>query len=274
MLFLDYESDPATVVDRLLKMGTPKGAITEHLHYAQPEVDPVTSTVHELQQWQQILSTEYTLAVIDGVTEALGTSSASSMDNDEVAHWIRKVPRAIADHTGAATVLIDHVTKSREGRGRFAIGAQAKLSSLSGAAYMVEPLEPLGVGMEGRLQIKVAKDRPGSVRPHSVGWDKTDRLAIIAEAVIDSTDPAQIVYRLESPTPPPTPADADAELKAKIIASIRALQKVDPPSWNKIRADVSGSTDAKKHALTELIADGKVIVTTGPRNSKLHTVPD
>ena len=273
VLFLDYESDPATVVDRLLKMGTPKSNITEYLHYAQPEVDPVTSTVHELQQWQQILSTKYTLAVIDGVTEALGTSNASSMDNDEVAHWIRKVPRAIADNTGAATVLIDHVTKSRDTRGRFAIGAQSKLSSLSGAAYMVEPLEPLGVGMEGRLQIKVAKDRPGSVRPHSVGWDKTDRLAIIAEGVIDSTDPAQIIYRLEAPTPPPTPADADAELKTKIINSIRALQKIAPPSWAKIRADVSGRNEDKKDALNELIAEGKVIATPGPRNSTLHTVP-
>lgn len=273
VLFLDYESDPATVVDRLLKMGTPKNAITEHLHYAQPEVDPVTSTVHELHQWQQILSTEYTLAVIDGVTEALGTSSASSMDNDEVAHWIRKVPRAIADNTGAATVLIDHVTKSREGRGRFAIGAQSKLSSLSGAAYMVEPLEPLGVGMEGRLQIKVAKDRPGSVRPHSVGWDKTDRLAIIAEAVIDSTDPAKIVYRLEAPTPPPAPSDPLDELEQKILDSIKTLQQDGPPSWNKIRNDVSGRNEVKRQALDQLIDAGKVIVTSGPNRSKLHTVP-
>jgi hypothetical protein len=273
VLFLDYESDPATVVDRLLKMGTPKNAITEHLHYAQPEVDPVTSTVHELHQWQQILSTEYTLAVIDGVTEALGTSSASSMDNDEVAHWMRKVPRAIADHTGAATLLIDHVTKSRDTRGRFAIGAQSKLSSLSGAAYMVEPLEPIGVGMTGRLQVKVAKDRPGQVRAHSVGWDKTDRLAIIAEAVIDSTDPAQIIYRLEAPTPPPAPTDPLDEIQEKILQSIKTLQQDAPPSWNKIRNDVSGRNEVKRQALDQLIDAGKVIVTSGPNRSKLHTVP-
>lgn len=273
VLFLDYESDPATVVDRLLKMGTPKDKLNSLLDYVQPEVDPVTSTVHELQQWQHILSQQYTLAVLDGVTESLGTCNASSMDNDEVAHWMRKVPRAIADNTGAATLLIDHVTKSRESRGRFAIGAQSKLSSLSGASYIVEPVEPLGVGLKGRLQVKVAKDRPGRVRPHSVGWDKQDRMAIIADIVIDSTNPAAIDYQISKPETPATTADMDTELKQRIVSSIRALQKIEPPSWSKIRADVSGNNDSKKNALNELIAEGKVTVTAGPRNSTLHTVP-
>jgi hypothetical protein len=271
VLFLDYESDAATVVDRLLKMGASKESILDHFDYRLPEVDPVTAASHDIHQWADLLSNTYSLAVLDGVTEALGISGASSMDNDEVTHWIRKVPRAIADHTGAATLLIDHVTKSRETRGRFAIGAQSKLSALSGAAYIVEPLQPLGVGLLGVLQIKVAKDRPGQVRPHSKGWDQKDRLAIIAEAVIDSTNPFTIDYQLEPPSDDLGPADDD--LKHRILESIRTLQKVEPPTWNKIRADVRGNNTAKRDALDELIKDGLVRVEKKGQ-AQFHSIPE
>lgn len=78
-----------------------------------------------------MLARPYDLAVIDGVTEAFAVFGVSSVDNDEVTTWGRQVPRKIAQRTGAAVVVVDHVTK---GRGRFAIGAQAKMSYLTGAS--------------------------------------------------------------------------------------------------------------------------------------------
>ena len=40
VLFMDYESDPATVLDRLVKLGAPVDAVAERLDYVQPEADP------------------------------------------------------------------------------------------------------------------------------------------------------------------------------------------------------------------------------------------
>ena len=89
------------------------------------------------------------MAVIDGVTDALGVFGCLTKDNDDVARRIRKVPKMIADRTGAAVVLIDHVTKDAGNRGRFAIGGQAKMAGLTGAAYTVDVIDPLGRGMRG-----------------------------------------------------------------------------------------------------------------------------
>ena len=93
-----------------------------------------------------MLSGRYALGVIDGVTDALGVFGFSTNDNDDVARWIRSVPKLIAARTGAAVVLIDHVTKDAWNRNRFAIGGQAKMAGLTGAAYTAEVTAPLGRG--------------------------------------------------------------------------------------------------------------------------------
>ena len=162
VLYLDFESDVASVVDRLLEFGADPAAVADHLRYVQPEVRP--DSAEERRAWEEVLSGTYALAVIDGVTDALGIFGCSTIDNDDVARWIRTVPKQIAARTGAAVVLIDHVTKDASTRNRWAIGGQAKMAGLTGAAYTVEVVAPLGRGMRGEVVLKIAKDRPGAVR--------------------------------------------------------------------------------------------------------------
>ncbi len=147
--------------------------------------------------WDGLLGQRYDLVVLDGVTEALAVFGAASKDNDEVTAWIRRVPRTLAQRTGAAVVLVDHVTKDADTRGRYAIGGQAKLAALDGAAYVVEVLEPLGVGMVGRLALRVAKDRPGQVRPRSGSWRKSDRTQEAAVVVVDSRQSDRTLVTVE-----------------------------------------------------------------------------
>ena len=56
-------------------------------------------------------------------------------------------------------LLVDHVTKSKDDRGRYAIGAQAKLAGIDGAAYSVKMVSPFGRGRTGR-----ARRSPAGVR--------------------------------------------------------------------------------------------------------------
>ncbi len=147
--------------------------------------------------WDGLLGQRYDLVVLDGVTEALAVFGAASKDNDEVTAWIRRVPRTLAQRTGAAVVLVDDVTKDADTRGRYAIGGQAKLAALDGAAYVVEVLEPLGVGMVGRLALRVAKDRPGQVRPRSGSWRKSDRTQEAAVVVVDSRQSDRTLVTVE-----------------------------------------------------------------------------
>jgi hypothetical protein len=190
-LYVDFDSDSASVVGRLLEFGADPQAVVEHFHYVQPEVKP--HSPEERGAWEEMLSREYVLAVIDGVTDALGISGYSTKENDDVSRWIREVPKVIAARTGAAVVLIDHVTKDPASRNRFAIGGQAKMAGLTGAAYTVEVAAALGRGMRGEVLLRIGKDRPGAVRPHCGSFRRTDRTQEAARIIVDSTvDPPTI----------------------------------------------------------------------------------
>ena len=140
-----------------------------------------------------MLSVNYTLAVIDSVTEALAVLALSSTNNDDLAAWNQMVPRRIADATGAAVVLIDHVVKDITTRSRWAIGGQTKMAGLTGASYSLEVHQALGRGLRGEVRLRVGKDRPGSVRPHCGPFRKSDHTQEAARIVIDSTDGPTVV---------------------------------------------------------------------------------
>jgi hypothetical protein len=269
VLFIDFESDQGTVGNRLLMLGAGADNIQNHLSYVRPDCNPF-GLVEERESWHGMLSRRFSLAVIDGVTEAFTVFGVKSVDNDEVSAWGRMVPRQIAERTGAAVVVIDHVTKDSEGRGRFAIGAQAKMSYLTGASYSVEVIQPLGVGMAGKLAIRIGKDRPGLVRPHGGAWRKSDRTQEIAVAIIDSTDGKTIQYALVPPR--------EAVESPQIVRHEDLMRKISEaitdspaaPSFRTIDGLVSGKQEDKRAAIAELITTGHIVTSSGPRNATLH----
>lgn len=273
VLYIDFESDADTVVGRLLEMGVTPELIGKHFDYRRPEINPQNAS-HELRAFYLMLEQTYALAVIDGVTEALHVFGAATKDNDELTGWIRAVPKAIARHTGAAVVLIDHVTKDADTRGRFAIGGQAKMAALDGAAYVVEVAEPLGRGLRGVTILRVAKDRPGSVRPHAGTFRKTDRTQEAARVVIDSRSAGRIQVTVEPPAtaldgPDGTPAPfRPTALMERVSTSLELHQ--EPISTSRLLAGVTGNEKATTVALEILVAERFVKRTSGPRNANMY----
>ncbi|WP_326602347.1 hypothetical protein [Rhodococcus sp. PD04] len=199
VLYLDYESDQLSVVQRIAQLGAPVDMIARHLTYVRPG-EAINGAVSR-GRWERLLSRRYSLAILDGVTDALATFGYSSIDNDDVTKWTRDVPKHIADVTGAAVALIDHVSKDTGGRGRFAIGGSAKMNGLTGAAYIVEVEEPLGRGRRGVLTVRIGKDRPGGVRGRlPASKPRHDRTEPVATVVVDSTAGDGIHVELQVPT--------------------------------------------------------------------------
>lgn len=194
-LYIDFESDAGTIVDRLLLLGATRDQIRDGLQYVRPEARPGLA---DGEAWERLLSMELGTVVIDGVTESLVMWGGTTKDNDEITAWVGAFPKRFAARTGAAVITIDHVTKSADTRGRFAIGGQAKLASLDGAGYLVEPQEELAPGKVGRLHVRVAKDRPGDVRAHCGTWRSTDRTQLACVVTVDSTGPT-IVCTVAAP---------------------------------------------------------------------------
>ncbi|ABS06160.1 AAA family ATPase [Kineococcus radiotolerans] len=282
-VYIDGEDTPGNVVARLLAMGAPAEVLTgERFRYVRPEVSP--GVLSEAQAWQQLLAQPVDMVVIDGVTEFLGLAGASSKDGDDVTAWMRGVPRRIARETGAAVVLIDHVTKDRDTRGRWAIGSQAKLAACD-AAYIVEPKLPLGRGMRGLVVVRVAKDRPGGVRPHAaMPWRASDRTAEVARVSVDSSDGEAIRVVVDPPAVGGESGEDDGPGVghsgggSRLTGYMERLSKVleaspEPLTTNLLTKDTDvmrGRPQYRSQALATLVAEGYVAATPGPGRSQLH----
>jgi hypothetical protein len=81
-------------------------------------------------------------------------------DNDDVAIWERRVCQPLV-RGGACLIILDHVVKASDQRGRFAIGAQRKLALVTGAAYRVAPQEAFAVDKPGWFLLVCSKEREG-----------------------------------------------------------------------------------------------------------------
>lgn len=188
VLYVDFEDRANEVLPRLRALGLKREHLS-NLDYMTPE-GPADGTFSKL-----ITENAYELALIDGVTAAMGEYQLKSNAQDDVTAWHKLLPRWIAKHTGAAVVVIDHVSKSRDERGRFAVGSQAKMAALTGAGFYVDVSRGLAPGAVGELRIYVGKDRPGGVRAHA-GKMGRDRLQPFARYLHDATDPEKIVDQL------------------------------------------------------------------------------
>ncbi len=246
VLYVDFEDTAATIVARLIALGVDEQAIIERFHYIQP-AEPLGDA-----SWSDLklaLAPGPTLAVIDGVTEALALHGLELRDNTDVAKWLALLPRRLT--AGGTTVMqIDHVGRDREARDRNPIGAQHKLAGID-VHYALEVIEPFGRGLEGQVKITVPKDRYGHVREHAEEGRR------IADMRLSSLEDGRVEIELI----PPEARTGDSFRPTALMERVsRAIEDAPGLSKNAVRRSVSGKSDYKDLALERLIAEGNVEV--------------
>ncbi|MBK9178919.1 MAG: AAA family ATPase [Acidimicrobiales bacterium] len=255
VLWVDFEDDERGIVARLVALGATREQIAAHFVYVRPDEPladrhgtPTGAAVdlagHLAQPWD--------LVVIDGVTEAMVTEGLDLMSNADVARWMRALPRRFAEQ-GAAVSCIDHVTKSTETRGRYAIGGQHKLAGISGAAYRFDVVRtfarPVGSDpSEGVVTVTVTKDRPGHVRGRSIDG----RVATMA---LTGWPDGGVTISLD----PPGDEPADHALTLRILEH---LSVYDGLAKGRIETEVSGKATAIRVALKAAVEHGWLVVQT------------
>lgn len=271
VLLIDYEADAGSVVERLRLMGVTREQLGR-LVYVQPEMDYGRTDATRL-AFGALLGGEFALVVIDGVTEALAQapakvrSTAGLGGNDDITVWHDRLPRLLAKRTGAAVVLVDHVAKGPDA-GRFAIGGQAKMATISGAAYLVRTTTPLGRGLVGEVDVFVAKDRHGYVRSQA-GEFTRDRLQHVATAVVDGRGDA-LTVELRAPYGGPSPDDRLLAMMERVSDFLANLpDDHQGAGLNLLRKDVRGNNDLIGQAVHRLVAEGYV-TRTYKGQSTLH----
>ena len=250
VIYIDFESDAIDIVNRLKALGVSRANLLQYFTYIRPDGPRDADDPY----WQAILQPDSaTLVIIDGVTESLTMWGGETKDNDAITRWMRIFPRTVATASGAAVVLIDHITKNAETRGRFAIGGQAKLATIDGAAYLVEPLEALAPGRTGTLTMRVTKDRPGFIRKISGMWRKSDRTQEAAIFTIDSTR-AQMEYVIGVPL---AEDEFEANKEFKKVREVAEFIHNHPGCTRRIiQEGVSGSKEVVGDRIAELLTAG------------------
>jgi hypothetical protein len=259
VIYIDCEDGPETLIERLRALGVTIEQIRAHLTYINP-AGPLDELAQAVVQEAIDLKGAPALAVIDGVTEAMTDIGLDLMSGTDVAAYYAGSPKWLA-RTGVAVCLVDHVTKSQEGRGRWAIGSERKLSGLTGAPYSCEAITPFGRGKTGTVKITVAKDRRGHVRRHA------DARGVIVMAEFKSWPDDGVTATFAAPETSHDGAFRPTYIMGRLSEAIGSTPGL---TTRALRAAVSGKHDVKDLALELLVTEGFVEVVKGDRGARLH----
>jgi hypothetical protein len=270
VLWLDYEMDGRQVLGRLHDLGVSADAIRDqfiYLHPSEPLGELGTVTAFET----LVAHRNPSLAVVDAMTAALTLQNLDPNIGRDIELFYRGIADRCRAH-GAAVLVLDHVTKDRETRGRFAIGSERKVSAVD-VALGLKIERAFGRGRSGLAHITVNKDRGGYLtRPRAADFEITS-----------DPDTGRVTWSL-SPPSPSTQASTDTGFKPTAL-----MEKVDtylscqlgPVSRNQIALAVTGRKEYVLMAIdclmqdgrAQLAEDGKRIITSGSRNVPAGSQP-
>src|SRR4029078_986640 len=108
--------------------------------------DGVLHNADKLQVLNEMTQDQPSIAIINGVIEAVSVQGWSTNDNQAYTMWARLYSRPLADK-GCCVLLVDHTT-IKETDNDTAIGATAKMNIVQGASYTVKIVKELAPAQE------------------------------------------------------------------------------------------------------------------------------
>jgi hypothetical protein len=258
--YLDFEDTSTGIVSRLLTMNTPADQIREHLAYIGPDhaLDTLSSTdlAEHLDTWQP------GIVIVDGVNAAMTLLGLDLISNTDATRFAQTLLRPISAR-GAAVLYIDHTPKSKDSDTKGGIGAQAKRAMTTGSAFKVEVIKEFGKGQDGKLRIRVDKDRPGHVRGASLPgggghWAGDVAINTNPDGSLDVVVSAPGEGKSAKPFRP-------THLMERVSAFLATLP--DGASKNTIEKEVNGNNDAKRAAVDVMVSEGYAVREKGERGA-------
>ncbi len=229
VLYLDFEDDRAAVIGRFRTLGTPVEDVVRGLIYVHPDepLKPPDRAALALLMAER----EPSLVVVDSSGEALALFGKNPNADEDVAEFMRTVPRWLARMPcRPAVVLLDHQTKADDSGGLWPIGSQRKRAAISGAQYVLRGVDAFDRDTSGHSTIVCAKDRPGNFLKDS----KVAQLVVTAHAGVDGESAFTLAAVVET---------AEDRKKAKRAKSDRLTDAVV-----RAVADLGGAASQNKIA--------------------------
>lgn len=272
ILILDFEDTPENVAMRCLAIklsgrGTTKQMLIKHLGYISP--DTMMGEAERDEFFGDLDRLNPTVIVVDGVNAAMTLLGLELEKNKDCTQFFQLILKPLA-LTGAAVITVDHVTKSREARGNYAIGAQAKRAMTDGAMLGVEAVEQFGRGRLGKLDVSVLKDKPGGVR--AIAEKRGDKgIDYLGSIIVDARNEGSVDMRFvfeEERRSDSGMSPAEEKLSFMMIKVSNFLQRHDPKQQGMTGKEIRAITDSRKWndvyaALYELTARRNVELISG-----------
>jgi hypothetical protein len=254
VIYIDFEDSGRGILSRLRALGV-KDEQLVNFTYANP--DENLKLEQRIDLVQALAEQKPDFIVVDGVNAGMTLLGLDLTNNRDATMFSQTLLKPLT-MSGAAICTIDHVTKSKEGRGNYAIGAQAKRADINGVAIAVEVVQPFGRGMTGELNLKVTKDRPGHVRANS------KEAKIAGRVLIKSTAEGAVTMVIEAP-------ELSSFRPTRIMEAVSILIEEKPMSKNAIEKATEGANDTVRAALDCLVKEGFATFSHGSRNAMIFT---
>ena len=255
VIYLDFEDSGKGILARLRSMGVEDAKFKDFI-YANPDQN---LTLEERMDLVDALSEfQPDWIIVDGVNAAMTLLNLELTSNRDATFFSQQLLRPLAQ-SGAGVITIDHVPKSKDNRGDYAIGAQAKRADINGSAIAVSVSKPFGKGMTGELNLKVTKDRPGSLREHS----KDAKFA--GKVILKSDASGKVMMSIQNPQ-----MGEEGQIKPTHLmeAVSRLLEGASMPlSKSAVIKETTGKTESVMIAIKYLIEENFIEIENGSRNS-------
>ena len=255
VIYLDFEDSGKGILARLRSLGVEDRRF-ENFTYANP--DQNLTLEERLDLVDALAEIQPELIIVDGVNAAMTLLNLELTSNRDATFFSQQLLKPLAA-SGACVITIDHVPKSKDNRGNYAIGAQAKRADINGAAIAVEVTLPFGKGMNGELNLKVTKDRPGAVREHS----KEAKFAGTVQ--LKSTHEGKVTMVIESPQMTTGSRTRPTHLMEEVSKVLEASTM--PLSKNAVEKAIKGKAEWVRIAIQNLIDEKFIGIENGSRNA-------
>lgn len=250
---LDFEMGAYAARNRLRELGATNTDL-ERIHYLEPH-EPATD-----ERISTLIALQPMLVLIDAAAGAYDLQGLDENKRADVERFTRLFVRGFWK-AGIATIVLDHVVKNTETRGKYAIGSERKTGGVD-VHLGFDTILPIKRGSTGLYKITTHKDRDGYLQrgqlaelhltsdpdTHRIGWE---------------FKPAEHVEPGETWMP------------TKVMQKISGLleQQTEPVSRKQMIDEAGGRHDVARKAIDHLVRLGYATETDGPRNSKLLVPP-
>jgi hypothetical protein len=248
---IDFEMGAHATRRLLVDLGATDDELAA-VYYVEPDGPPSAADI------EAIVEAKVELVVLDA---SMGAFHASGLDDNKrqdvekfAGTWITPLWQR-----RVATVVLDHVTKAAEGRGKYAIGSERKVGGVDVHLGLEVVGTTLTRGGLGLVKVRVHKDRPGYLhRPYAAEI-----------ALVSDTTTHAITWEIR----PAAATDTTGHWQPTVLmerVSTYLQSQADGASRNQIEINVKGmSSKHKRQAIDELIAGGYAREEPGARNARL-----